>query len=137
METLPYLSLLTFLPAVAGAVLALVPGDKEAKGGALAASVVVFAISLAMWAQYVPPAAPALAFVEDHVWIRSLNIHYRMGIDGLGEIMAQQDIFRRDGAVGFQLEHPMSVGLPITEQRFGRRRDALLQRDGIDGRGVD
>ena len=34
-------------------------------------------------AQFVPTAAGRLAFVEDHVWIASLNIHYRMGVDGI------------------------------------------------------
>ena len=62
------------------------------------------------------------------------DLGFERAVDGLGEIVAQQDIFRRNGAVGFQLEHKVSIGLPIAEQRFGRRGDALLQRDGIDCR---
>ena len=62
------------------------------------------------------------------------DLGFEHAVDGLGEIVAQQDIFRRDGAVGFQLEHTVPIGLPVAEQRFGRRRDALLQRDGIDCR---
>ena len=66
------------------------------------------------------------------------DLGFEHAVDGLGEIVAQQDIFRRYRAVGFQLEHPVSVRLPIAEQRFGRGRDALLQRDGVDCRdGVD
>ena len=62
------------------------------------------------------------------------DLGFEGAVDGLGEIVAQQDIFRRYRAVGFQLEHPVPVGLPVTKQRFGRRRDALLQRDGVDCR---
>ena len=66
------------------------------------------------------------------------DLGFERAVDGLGEIVAQQDIFRRDRAVGFQLEHKVPIGLPVAKQRFGRRRDALLQRDGIDCRdGVD
>ena len=62
------------------------------------------------------------------------DLGFEGAVDGLGEIVPQQNIFGRDRAVGFQLEHKVSVGLPVTKQRFGRRRDALLQRDGIDCR---
>jgi hypothetical protein len=63
------------------------------------------------------------------------DLGFELAVDGLGKIVAQQDIFRRNRAVGFQFEHPVSVGLPITEQRFGRRGNALFQRDRIDRRG--
>ena len=66
------------------------------------------------------------------------DLGFERAVDGLGEIVAQQDIFGRNRAVGFQLEHEVSVGLPVAEQRLGRRRDALLQRGGIDCRdGID
>ena len=57
--------------------------DGEVKGGSLAASVLVLAIALGMGWQWPGTIPPGLAFVEDHVWIESLNIHYRMGIDGI------------------------------------------------------
>ena len=50
------------------------------------------------------------------------------GVDRLAEIMAQQHIFRRDGAIGFKLEHKVSVRLGVAKQRPGRRGDARLQR---------
>src|SRR4029079_6038698 len=53
--------------------------------------------------------------------------------DGLAEIVAQQDIFGRDRAVGFPLEHPVSVGLPIAEQRLPRGGDPLLRRGDFNG----
>ncbi|MEQ1500832.1 MAG: NADH-quinone oxidoreductase subunit M [Myxococcota bacterium] len=87
MGNFPYLSMLTFLPAIGGLALAFVPGDREVKGGALATSVVVLAIALGLLWQFEPPVAPALAFVEDHPWIELLHIRYRMGIDGISLLM--------------------------------------------------
>jgi hypothetical protein len=49
------------------------------------------------------------------------------GIYGLGEIVPEQHILRRDGAVGLEFEDPMAVGLPETEQRLGRRVNARLE----------
>jgi len=37
------------------------------------------------------------------------DLGFERTVDGLGEIMPQQDIFRRNGAVGFQLEHEVSI----------------------------
>ncbi len=48
------------------------------------------------------------------------DLGFEFAVDGLSQIVAQQNVFGRDRAVGFQLEHKMSVGLPIAEQRFGR-----------------
>ena len=62
------------------------------------------------------------------------DLGFEFAVDGLGEIVAQQHIFRRDRAVGFQFEYPVPVGLPIAEQRLRRRGDRFLQRDGIDCR---
>jgi NADH-quinone oxidoreductase subunit M len=83
----PYLSMLIFLPAIGALVLAFVPGEREVKGGALATSALVFAISLAMAWQFVPPAPGELAFVEDHAWVPGLNIRYQLGIDGIALVM--------------------------------------------------
>jgi NADH-quinone oxidoreductase subunit M len=83
MGDLPYLSLLTFVPAVGAALLALVPDDKAVKAGALLTSLAVVVLSLMTLGAFQPAVAPGLSLVEDHVWIQSLNIHYRMGIDGI------------------------------------------------------
>ncbi len=45
------------------------------------------------------------------------DLAFQHGVDRLAEIMAKQHIFRRDGAIGFQFEHPVSVRLPEAEQR--------------------
>ena len=42
------------------------------------------------------------------------DLAFQHGVDGLAEVVAKQHIFRRDGAVGFQFEHPVSVRLPVS-----------------------
>ena len=65
------------------------------------------------------------------------DLGFEYAIDRLGEIVAQQHIFRRNRAVGFEFEHKVPVGLPIAEQPLRRREDRFLQRDGIDCRDID
>jgi hypothetical protein len=55
------------------------------------------------------------------------DLGFQHGVDRLAEIVAKQHILRRDGAIGFQLEHPMSVRLPVAKQTASRRSDARLQ----------
>ena len=38
------------------------------------------------------------------------DLGLQLGIDGLGEIVAQQHIFGRDGRVRFEFEHEVAVG---------------------------
>ncbi|MEQ1564550.1 MAG: NADH-quinone oxidoreductase subunit M [Myxococcota bacterium] len=85
--TFPYLTLLTFLPALGAFALAFVPGDREVKGGALATSVLVLAIALIMGWQFVPPPDGQLAFTEVYGWVPSLNIRYALGVDGISMLM--------------------------------------------------
>ncbi len=47
--------------------------------------------------------------------------------DRLVEIMTQQDVFRRDGGVGFQLEHPVPIALATLQQCVAGRDDPSLQ----------
>ncbi len=55
------------------------------------------------------------------------DLGFQHGVDRLAEVMAKQHIFCRDGAIGFQLEHPVSVRLPVIKQRVRRRCDGRLQ----------
>jgi NADH-quinone oxidoreductase subunit M len=84
MSELPLLSLLIWIPALTALVLAAVPGFTEqfVKVGALAASLVVFALSLVLLLSF-DASAPGLAFVEDHAWIDSFHVRYALGIDGI------------------------------------------------------
>ena len=58
--------------------------------------------------------------------LRDLGLEH--GIDRLAAVMPQQDIFGGNRGVGFQLEHPMPVGLLAIEQRRRRMRDAAIER---------
>ena len=61
------------------------------------------------------------------------DLAFQYGVDGFAEVVAKQHIFRRDGAVGFQFEHPMSVRLPEAEKCARRCGDAGLQGAGFNG----
>jgi hypothetical protein len=43
------------------------------------------------------------------------DLGFQHRVDRLAKIVAEQHIFRGDGAIGFQFEHPMSVRLPIIQ----------------------
>ena len=57
------------------------------------------------------------------------DLPFELEVGRLGEVVHQQDIFRRDGGVGLELEHPMAVAALLLEQ--GRRRVAQHPLDGI------
>ncbi len=56
------------------------------------------------------------------------DLPLELGVDRLGEMMAQQDIFGGNGAVGLELEHPMAVRALEAHQRLGCRPNAFLKR---------
>jgi NADH-quinone oxidoreductase subunit M len=87
------LTLIVFLP-LAGAVLALLAGDREGKhDGAvrwisLAVSVAVFALTLALWAGFDASAdAPEFQFIEQREWIPAFGISYHLGVDGISLLL--------------------------------------------------
>ncbi|MEY9762805.1 hypothetical protein ABH988_003590 [Bradyrhizobium ottawaense] len=55
------------------------------------------------------------------------DLGFEHGIDRLGEIVAQQDVFGRNRAVGLELEHPMAVRLLEVEDALRRRCNARFQ----------
>jgi len=86
---LPLLSLAITLPIIGAVLLMFVPNRDGSKDGlvrnlALVVSLIVFAVTLALWAGFDPSAdAAAFQFVERHPWIPSFGIDYYVGIDGL------------------------------------------------------
>ncbi len=80
------LSIVTFLPLVAAAILALFlrgddeAADRNAKWLALAASTATFLISLAILFKF-DPSNTGFQMVEESKWIMGLN--YKMGVDGI------------------------------------------------------
>src|SRR5258708_18773150 len=83
----PLLSLLTWLPLVGGAVIMSVRGDEatvasNARWAALWTSLIVFALSLVLWAKFDQTQA-GFQFVENATWLPALGISYKMGVDGI------------------------------------------------------
>lgn len=77
------LSLLIWVPLVgAVAVFALVRSARAARWIALAFTVVTFALSLPLWAGYVPSMG-GMQFVESLAWIPALKANYALGVDGI------------------------------------------------------
>ncbi|MGH9330323.1 MAG: complex I subunit 4 family protein, partial [Vicinamibacterales bacterium] len=83
------LTLVVVLPLV-GAVAAILAGDRGGRRDgvvravALAASLVVFALTLVLWARFDPSdASPEFQFVERYAWMPSFGISYHVGIDGI------------------------------------------------------
>ncbi len=79
------LSLLIWLP-ILGGILVLLTGSDErapmARKLALVCSILVFVLSLSLWAGFDKSTA-AMQFVEHVPWIQTFNIHYRLGVDGI------------------------------------------------------
>ncbi len=80
------LTILVFLPAVAAAVILLIPQrmEQNAKWVALAASVGTLALSVQMFFAF-DLNASGYQFVEKHDWVTigSFNLQYHLGVDGL------------------------------------------------------
>lgn len=87
MVDLPILSLLTFLPLLGMLFILMIRGDeatveKNAKNTALFTSVFVFGLSVYMMFHYDFDNAD-YQFVENYLWLPSLGLAYKMGIDGI------------------------------------------------------
>ncbi len=88
MTSFPWLTILMALP-LAGALTVLAPGSKNkplVRWMALAFSGASLLITLFLWHSF-QSTADGFQFQEMHSWIPSLNVSYRVGIDGLGLLM--------------------------------------------------
>lgn len=81
-SSFPFLSLLIFLPLVAGWGLFALPDGRRARWFGLGAALLELAVSLIPLSQWQTSSAE-MQFVERHEWIATLNIHYLLGIDGV------------------------------------------------------
>jgi NADH-quinone oxidoreductase subunit M len=79
--SLPILSLCTFVPLLGAAAILLMPRADNARWIALGTTVVVFALSLVMWANF-DNANPGFQMVEKLNWLGG-GISYHMGVDGI------------------------------------------------------
>ncbi len=79
------LSLVTLLPMLLAAAVAMLP-ERLARPGALAASLLVLAISLPLWFGF-DPADSGYQFVEQVPWIAQWGVSYHLGIDGVSLLL--------------------------------------------------
>lgn len=88
MMALPWISILTAVPAV-GAVATLVLGGhskKLARSVALAFALAALALALMMWRAF-SPAVAGMQFEQRSAWVPALGVTYHVGVDGLGVLM--------------------------------------------------
>jgi len=83
----PLLSLLTFLPLVGAAIILFVRGEdavvaRNARWTALWTSLIVFVLSLILWARFDRETAD-FQFVERVSWLPEFGVGYHMGVDGI------------------------------------------------------
>ncbi|RPI49803.1 MAG: Fe-S-binding domain-containing protein, partial [Acidobacteria bacterium] len=81
---MPLLSLLVLVPLAGLAIITMVGRDREAliQRLALATSLVVFGLTLLLWARF-DGASADFQFVERYAWIPSFGIDYFVGVDGI------------------------------------------------------
>ena len=90
------LSIVTFIPLLAAAILALfLRGDdegarKNAKWVAMIATVATFLVSLFILAGF-DPSNTGMQFVEDREWL--FGLHYKMGVDGISLLFVMLSTF--------------------------------------------
>lgn len=78
---IPWISLLLLGP-LAGALLVWLPAERYARAVALAIALATLLLAIGLLLGYDRGQA-GFQFVEQQAWIPSLNIHYRLGVDGL------------------------------------------------------
>ena len=79
--SLPILSLCTFVPLLGALAILLMPSASNARWIALITTILTFALSLLMWANF-NPANPSFQLVEKYNWLGG-GISYHMGVDGI------------------------------------------------------
>ena len=83
MDSLPLLSLVTFLPLVGGCVVAMLPAERTdlPRKVALLFAVLGFVVSLPLLGY--DASAAGIQFAERYYWVPSLGISWHLGIDGI------------------------------------------------------
>jgi NADH-quinone oxidoreductase subunit M len=81
----PLLSLIIWLPILAGVAVLATGGDRNAQMArylALAGSLAGLLVALPLYSGF-DPLLGSMQFVEFHPWIERFNIHYHLGVDGI------------------------------------------------------
>lgn len=84
---IPFLSIITFLPALGALFLLLVPNEREdlIRTFSFVVSLVVFMVSIPLYFKFQPVAG--MQFLEEHRWIPAFGASYKVGIDGISLFM--------------------------------------------------
>jgi len=79
----PFLTLITFIPLVGVVIVALIPAnrEREIKWFSVILSTIPLVLSIVMWALFDP--GQGMQFAEEASWIPTLDVYYRMGVDGI------------------------------------------------------
>ncbi len=88
MNGLPLLSLIVFAPWMGAVVLGVWRGASPQWSRVLTLLFSLSTLGLGLWAAAVfDPARTGMQLIEDHAWIRALNVHYRLGLDGMSLVL--------------------------------------------------
>jgi NADH-quinone oxidoreductase subunit M len=121
---MPLLSLVIWVPIVAGVVL-LAVGDERAplaRGLALVASLATLALSVPLYTGFDPTTA-AMQFQERVPWIESVSAYYHLGIDGISLPLILLTTFMTVLVV--------IAGWRVIERRVGQYMGAFLIMEGV------
>ncbi len=80
----PVLSIITFTPMVAAAIMLLLPAQRKNETRAVALAAAIFALTLSFWVFFnYDQAAGGYQFVEKYNWLPALGITLQFGVDGM------------------------------------------------------
>jgi NADH-quinone oxidoreductase subunit M len=122
---LPLLSLIIWLPIIAGIGVLATGGDRNAQMArwiALAGSVAGFLVAMPLYARF-DPLTNAMQFVEYSPWIERFNIHYHLGIDGIAMPLILLNCFTTPLVV--------IAGWQVISKRVSQYMGAFLIMSGI------
>ncbi|HEX5837074.1 MAG TPA: NADH-quinone oxidoreductase subunit M, partial [Anaerolineales bacterium] len=84
MMNFPVLSVITFTPVVAAALILLLPAQRRNETRALALAAATFALILSFWVYFnYDQAAGGYQFIEKYDWLPALGISLHFGVDGI------------------------------------------------------
>lgn len=80
----PFLSVITFTPAVAAVLILMLPADRKNETRVTALAAGVFATLLSLWVYFTyDQSAGGYQFIERAVWVPLFGIEYHVGVDGM------------------------------------------------------
>jgi NADH-quinone oxidoreductase subunit M len=80
----PFLTVITFIPAVAAVVILLIPAERKTEVRVIALSAGVLATLLSLWVYFsYNQVAAGYQFIEEYPWVPQFGISYHVGVDGL------------------------------------------------------